>query len=205
MTGSDAIYVATYVEVLPPAADPGAALLRAEVEASANDPGVLRFEAYRRIDRSNQLVVLSVWRDERALVKHRSARHVKQLGEDLGPLLAAPNDSRQHHALTRGTPATLRRASITVVTHVDVVPPHKDGGAAALMLLAEASREHAGNLGFEVWRQNDRPNHFTIVETWTSRRALEAHVAAAETLAFRRQLATMTGALYDERRYRRLT
>ena len=91
--------------------------------------------------------------------------------------------------------------AVHVVTHVDVIPPRKDDGAAALESLARASRASAGNLRFDVVQQSSRPNHFTVIETWTDARSAEAHSMAAPTRAFRDTLAPMTGALYDERFY----
>jgi quinol monooxygenase YgiN len=90
------------------------------------------------------------------------------------------------------------------VTHVDVVPQHKDDAVVALEQLAEESQRHGGNVRFDVWQQTNRPNHFTVVETWSSRRTFDAHSMAGETRDFRSKLAGMTGALYDERLYRKL-
>ena len=55
---------------------------------------------------------------------------------------------------------------------------------------------------FDVWQQTNRPNHFTVVETWLNRPAYDAHFAHQQTKDFRGKLVTMTGALYDERLYR---
>ena len=74
--------------------------------------------------------------------------------------------------------------------------------AAALKQLAEDSRQHSGNLEFDVWQQTDRPNHFTAVEAWGSRGALNVHVMQKETREFRIKLAPMSGALYDKRLYK---
>ena len=88
-----------------------------------------------------------------------------------------------------------------VVTQVDVTPPNKDNATNALEQLADQSRKHTGNLRFDVWRQDSRPNHFTVVESWNSRGAFDVHGVQAQTVEFRNKLATMTGALYDERLY----
>ena len=79
--------------------------------------------------------------------------------------------------------------------------PRRAVDAAALESLARASRAGAGNLRFDVVQQASRPNHFTVIETWTDARSAEAHSMAAPTRAFRDALAPMTGALYDERFY----
>ena len=54
----------------------------------------------------------------------------------------------------------------------------------------------------EVVQQTNRPNHFTVVEIWKDAKAVAAHSMAAGTRRFRDALATATGALYDERKYR---
>ena len=89
-----------------------------------------------------------------------------------------------------------------VVTHVDVIPPRKDDGLAALKQLADAGRSSAGNVRFEVVQQTNRPNHFTVVEIWKDARAVEAHAMADATRRFRDALGPMSGALYDERMFK---
>lgn len=61
-----------------------------------------------------------------------------------------------------------------------------------------------GNIDYEVLQQENRMNHFTVVEEWTNRKALDAHGTGAQTRAFRERLSPMLGALYDERFYNEL-
>ena len=82
------------------------------------------------------------------------------------------------------------------------IPPKKDDGIAALKTLAEPSRKDAGNARYEVWQQNSRPNHFTLIETWKDEKALQAHWTAPHMKSFRDQLLPMSGSLYDERLYK---
>jgi quinol monooxygenase YgiN len=67
--------------------------------------------------------------------------------------------------------------------------------------LAEASRQDKGNIRFDVLQHAMRANHFTVVETWQSQSALDAHAAAAHTRQYRDQLQPMTGSPLDERVY----
>jgi quinol monooxygenase YgiN len=53
-----------------------------------------------------------------------------------------------------------------------------------------------------VLQQTNLANHFTLVEEWADRKALDAHIMAANTRLFREQLSPMEGALYDERFYK---
>jgi quinol monooxygenase YgiN len=55
-----------------------------------------------------------------------------------------------------------------------------------------------------VLQQANRTNHFTIVDEWTNRGALDAHDEASHTRTFRERLSPMEGALYDERFYEAL-
>lgn len=197
-------FTVTYVEVVPPSAAEGATLLTRYRDASARNADALRFEVMQRLDRPNQFAVLATWKSQNAYEAHVGTAHLTRLSQELAPLLAAPNDTRQHNGLAVGHVRAAGRASITAVTHVDVIPQHKDDGVVALQQLAEASRTHAGNLRFDAWQQTNRPNHFTVVETWSNRSGFDLHAMAAETRDFRTELAIITGALYDQRLYKTL-
>ena len=160
-------------------------------------------EVLQRIDRPNQFVVLGAWADQKAFDAHASGANMKGLNEKLGTTVAAPSDTRQHNGLSVA-PAKAGKDPIYVVTHVDVIPPQKDNGVAALQQLAGDSRNHQGNLQFDVWQQTNRPNHFTVVEAWANRGSFDVHEMQKPTREFRNKLATMTGALYDERLYKML-
>src|SRR2546430_905190 len=65
----------------------------------------------------------------------------------------------------------------------------------------EVGSRDAGTLRYEIVQQTNRPNHFTVIEIWASREALDAHGMAPHVREFRDRLAPMSGALYDERFY----
>ena len=141
------------------------------------------------------------WANAEAFESHTAGDAAKKLNEKLATMQAAPNDTRQHNALSVA-PAKPGKDAIVAVTHVDVIPPEKDNGANALEQLADGSRRHAGNLQFDAWRQTNRPNHFTLVESWANRGAFDVHEMQKETREFRMRLGPMSGALYDERLYK---
>lgn len=192
-------FTATYVEVGPRMARSAAPVLRAYREAGGKE--AVAFEVLQRVDRPNQFVVLGAWADAKAYETHAGGDAAKDMNEKLSRMLAAPSDTRQHNALAVA-PGRTSRGALFAVTHVDVIPPQKDNGVNAVKALAEESRKHAGNLRFDVWQQTNRPNHFTVVESWGSRGAFDVHGVQAQTVEFRTKLGTMTGALYDERLYR---
>jgi len=194
-------FTVTYVEVGPILAKVGAAALKTYKDASRNTEGNVSLEVLQRIDRPNQFVVLGAWADQKAFETHANGANLKALNEKLGTTTAAPSDTRTHNALAVA-PAKAGKDPIYVVTHVDVIPPQKDNGVAALQQLAADSRSHQGNLQFDVWQQTNRPNHFSVVEAWANRGAFDVHEMQKPTREFRNKLATMTGALYDERLYK---
>jgi quinol monooxygenase YgiN len=201
--GGATFFTVTYVEVGPLLAKVGAAALRAYREAARQDKGAVSLDVYQRIARPNQFAVLGAWTDEAAFAAHGAADHSRKLADKLATMLAAPVDTRTHAALSveAGKPG---RDRLVVITHVDVVPPEKDNGANALEQLADQSRKQSGNLAFDVWRQSNRPNHFTVVESWANHGAFDLHQMQKETREFRSKLAPMSGALYDERLYKTL-
>jgi quinol monooxygenase YgiN len=196
------LYTATYVEVVPPSASQAAQALQQYRQATGADPGALRMQVLQRTDRQSQFVILAAWKDQASLDAHGAGAAAKALRDALGPLLASPNDERVHTALSLGGgSAAPTGPPVYAVTHVDVIPPRKDDGLVLLKQLAEDSRRDAGSIGFDVLQQTSRPNHFTVIEAWMDRSALDAHIAAAHTRGFRERLAPMNGALYDERFY----
>jgi len=196
-------FTVTYVEVGPILAKVGAATLKTYKDAARKDEGAMSLEVLQRIDRPNQFVVLAAWANAKAFESHTGGDTAKKLNEKLATMQAAPNDTRQHNALSVA-PAKPGKDAIVAVTHVDVIPPEKDNGANALEQLADGSRRHAGNLQFDAWRQTNRPNHFTLVESWANRGAFDVHGMQKETREFRMRLGPMSGALYDERLYKAL-
>jgi quinol monooxygenase YgiN len=199
-----ALYTVTYVEVGATSAALGAGLVRRYGESSHRAAGAVRVEVLQRIDRPNQFTMLVAWTDQQAFEAHQAAQATRDLHDGLQPLLASPHEQRLHHGLSVASAAPGPAGAVYAVTHVDVIPPRKDDGVAALRQLAEESRKDSGLVRFDVVQQTNRPNHFTIVEVWASRQAFDTHGTAAHTKRFRTELAPMSGALYDERLYRRL-
>ena len=199
------IYSVTYIEVMPTSKADAVTLLRRYREAAQKEGGNLRCEVVQRIDQPHQFAVLEIWKDQAAFEAHGKSATTTGTREKIAAIRNAPTDERVHTALSIGPiDAPSVRGSIYIATHVDVIPPRKDDGVAALKRLGDDSRRGEGNLRFEVVQQVNRPNHFTVVEIWKDAKAVETHSMAAPTREFRDKLATMTGALYDERMYRAL-
>ena len=197
------VHSVVYVEVMPTSRADGVAALKRYRDATRKADGNLRCEVVSRIGQPHQLVVLEVWRDQKAFEAHRAAAPTTQMRENVTAIRSAPIDERVHRGLAVGPlqPGPSGDA-VYVVTHVDVIPPRKDDGLAALTQLATDSRGSAGNVRFEVVQQGNRPNHFTVVEIWKDAKAVEAHAMAEPMRRFRDALGPMSGALYDERLFK---
>jgi quinol monooxygenase YgiN len=92
-----------------------------------------------------------------------------------------------------------------VVTHVDVLGPNGAAEAAKMLhQFAADSRNDQGSVRFEVLRDPDRLNHFTLVEVWRTRQDFESHLAASHSRAFREKLQPMLGSPFDERLHKLL-
>src|SRR5579871_6480813 len=71
-----------------------------------------------------------------------------------------------------------------VVTYVDVFPNFAAETGRQMLQFAEDSRKDPGCVRFEVMRDVERTNHFTIVEVWQNRQAYEAHLGLATPRIF---------------------
>ncbi len=197
------IYSVIYVEVMPTSRADAVAELKRYREATRKEDGNLRCEIASRVGQPHQLVILEVWKDQKAHEAHGKSAGTAQLREKIQAIRNAPIDERVHIGVSVGSlqPGPGGDA-VYVVTHVDVIPPRKEDGLAAVKQLGDASRAATGNIRFEVVQQTNRPNHFTVVEIWKDAKAVETHSMAEATRQFRDKLGPMSGALYDERMYR---
>ncbi len=198
-------YVVTYIEVVPTAQGEAAGLLNQVAAASRKEAGNQRYDILQRLDRENQFVILEAWTDLKAAEAHAGGGALKQFKDKLKPLQASFYDERPSNGIAIApSPASVGKEAIYAVTHVDVIPPSKDDCIVMLKKLAEDTRKEPNAERFEAWQQNNRANHFTVMEIWKSRAAHDAHIATASTKEFREKLGPMSGALYDERLYKSL-
>jgi quinol monooxygenase YgiN len=206
MAQEAAIYVTTYIDVVPQSMEAAVAALKSEAAASRKDDGNREAQVLREIGRSDRFVVLETWMDKRAFAAHGKAPHVQQFRDQIKAIEAAPPDERVLATVwsnstlePKSTP--ISAPAVWVATHVDVMPDYEKDAALMLKTLGEASVKETGNLRFLAAHQPDRPNHFTLGEIWADRASFDAHQAAAPTRQFRDRLGPMLGALYDQRIY----
>ena len=86
-----------------------------------------------------------------------------------------------------------------VVTHIDVMPKFTKAGRDLVKQFAVEGRKDSGAVRIEVYEEVSRHNHSTVVEVWSSRKAYEDHLGAAQTRAYRAKLQPMLGSPFDER------
>jgi quinol monooxygenase YgiN len=202
----DAVYLTTYVEVLPfeaPSAQSKATVtLEHYREASRKEAGNLRFDVLTELGRPDRLVILEAWRDAASFDAHDKADSTVRYRQAIDTMQSVPPDIRNNAALLLDArPRDNRPGAIYVVTHIDVTGDHKDDCVALLRSMSADTIKDAGNLRYDVFQQKNRPNHFTVVEAWANRKAQADHAGAAHTRTFREKLLPMAGALYDERLY----
>lgn len=94
-----AVYVVTYVDVVPTALGQGEGILRTFAANSRKVPGCVRFELLQQSDRHNHFVLLEAWQDQAAFDAFTGADQTRQFRAQMQPLLGSPFDERLHHEL----------------------------------------------------------------------------------------------------------
>ena len=194
----------TYIEVTPSGETETASLLKQLAAASRKEAGSVSYTVLQHIERPSQFAILETWSDGKALEAHDGAASMKQFREKLDHLRVGFYDERLDTGIDVVPLAAPTKDAIYVVTHVDVTGPFKDDAIVMMKKLAADSRREGGAERFEVWQQNNRLNHFTLVEIWKDKAALDTHARAGASREFRETVGGMLGALYDDRRYRSL-
>jgi quinol monooxygenase YgiN len=201
-TADAQVYVLTYLEVGSDSAKAAADLMHKLRHGMRTEKGVVGDTLLIERGRPTRLAVLDAFPDKAAADAHAANLDTQKFRGDLHPMLVAPPDVR--HLITVDTkPQTAPSGprAVYVLTHVDVIPTFKEQTEAALKSLAAAARQDPGCLRWDVLVQDNRANHFTVVETWRDIGAFERYRSAAATRDFRDKLGPMQGALYDQRLY----
>jgi quinol monooxygenase YgiN len=192
-------YTVAYVESRADATRAARAALEHYRDASRKHDGLVREEFFEQSGRPGHFAVVETWRDQQAF-DARDAVAQQQFGDALKPIRVSDYDQRPYRALSVEPSArSTGRETVYVISHVDVTPSPLV--APMLKRLAEASRQEAGNLRFDVLQSTMRANHFTVIEAWKTSQALASHVAATHTRHYRDELGPLTGSPLDERVY----
>ena len=196
------LYIVTYFDVAPTSTQQSAGIIREAADASRKGDGNAGFEAFEEIGRPNRFALLESWRDRKASDAHDAGTGATALRDKLQPLTIGGFGVRVHSGLSIAAPKGQASAeTVYVLTHVDVFPVHKDQAIELVKAQAEAARKDDGNLRYDVVQWDGHPNHFTLIEVWRDRKALDASVTTPHNKQFRDKLTPLEGALYDERLY----
>ncbi len=197
-------YVVTYIEVAPKAIAETRGLIAAHCTDAHKAPGLLEMDALQQLGRANHFAILEKWQSVKARDDYAATDTAKSFVAGLGPVSIAGYDERLHVPLAVSASEAALSGSLVVLTHVDLIPTFKEAGVPKVKEFAEASRGSDGNLRFDVLTQAGRTNHLTVVESWSSAAAKEAHISSSLARTFRQSLMPMSGSLYDEREYNAL-
>ena len=195
------VYLVAYVDILPASRTTMVAALKQYREATVRESGDTRLDTLEQVGRPGHFVVVERWKDQATLDAHRLTAHAKAFRDAMQPIRVSGYDERPYKVLS--TASGVQSAGgrpVYVVSHVDI----GGGGGQAdapgmLRRLAEASRQEQGALRFDVLQHAMRANHFTVVEVWRDQSALDTHVAAPHTRAYRDTLQPISGSPVDER------
>ena len=196
--------IVTYVESSSAKAPALAADLKVYARQIERQPAKPQVTLLRESGRPNRMVVLEQWPDVTSVAIPEAGT---LLAAKAQPEIQAPIDRRVNHPLTPVPASALDPAvnlgkapAFFVLMHVDV-----GRGAGDVPKLLAAQRDAvlaaAGALGYEVAVQDQKPNHFALLEIWKSRAAYEAYTATAPAEDLRRQLSDLIGAPFDDRFY----
>jgi quinol monooxygenase YgiN len=194
------MYGIHYLEVIPASRTMAIAALKQYRAASQKEDGYVAVDFFEQIGRSAHFVILEKWTDQKSFDAHAMADSSKQL---LGKISTVRLGLDQNAYKTFAVSETARPndKTVVVVSHVDTAGNQADA-PAVLRRLAEMSRKEKGNIRFDVLQNAKRPNHFTVLETWQSQDALDAHAIAAHTREYRDTIQVVLGSPLDERLFK---
>jgi quinol monooxygenase YgiN len=191
------MYGVHYLEVTPASRGMAIAALKQYAAASRKDDGYTSVDFFEQIGRPAHFVILEKWTDQKSFDAHAMADSTKQLFSKISTVRLGLDQNAYRTFATSESARTNDRA-VVVVSHVDTAGNQADA-PTVLRRLAEMSRKEKGNVRFDILQNAKRPNHFTVLETWQSQDALEAHAIAAHTREYRDSIQTVLGSPLDER------
>ena len=91
------------------------------------------------------------------------------------------------------------------VAYVDVMPSAKATAVAAFKQYRDASTKEPGFVRFELFEQDGRDGHFSLIETWASSGTYDTHSAGAASKDWRSKIDMIRLSDYDQRPYKTLS
>ncbi len=116
------VYVSTYYEVNPGAANQALGFLKEYRDAARMEPGATSVQVFQETGWPSRFVTMEVWRDWAAYDAHTKAAPRTQLHLKTLPMQYGPPDARTH-LVHFETPSIAPTANtIYVISHLDVTP-----------------------------------------------------------------------------------
>jgi quinol monooxygenase YgiN len=202
-SSDEAIYGVTALDVAPPAANQGVALLKQYRDAALKQAGNLGVTLLQEADRRNRFIIYEAWKDQTSYEGNETAPHTANLRDKLKPIAGAPYD-RRNYSVISVAPGQQAAGGDTIYMHLhlDVFPPGINATLAAAKAVAEAARKGEGNLRFDVVRSVNPPlSHTTLLAAWQSRKAFDAYENSAYARRFRDIVGPLLGSPFDDRLY----
>ncbi|AMB43321.1 putative quinol monooxygenase [Methylobacterium sp. AMS5] len=168
------------ISVKPEAMDGFLAVMRANARASRAEAGNVSFDAYRRADCGNELLLMERWADEAAVEAHGQTPHLQAVVDRVeSDLNGAPQELHlvRLSPMAPEKPITDPAATRNVAVTLHVKPEKREAFQQALLDVVEPSRAAPGNFAFDVYCHEDDEGTFFIMERWTNAAAHEAHLA----------------------------
>ncbi len=199
---SDVVFhIVSYIDVIPSSRTAAITALKQYRDASRKDAGYVSMDLFEQVGRPAHFLVLEKWSDEKSFQAHGAAESTKQLMTNLTPTrLGFDQRSYRTFAVASG-PAGVNDRSIIVVSHIDTAGTQVDA-PTLLRQLAETSRKEEGNVRFDIVQLALRPNHFSLIETWQTQKAQDAHILASHTRQFRDTIQPVLGSPLDQRLFK---
>lgn len=102
-------------------------------------------------------------------------------------------------ALVVGTQAHADPSAIQSVAHIDIMPDDLAKVADAFARYVKAAPKEPGAIEVKMVQQIGAPNHFSLFEVWSDKRAYNDHVSSPSAREFKKAIAPYLGSPYDER------
>ena len=83
------------ISVVPEKVDDFIAATLANAQASRLEPGIAQFDLLRRLDEPYAFVLVEVYRDEQAPVRHKETAHYQLWASTVAPMMASPRQSQK--------------------------------------------------------------------------------------------------------------
>jgi quinol monooxygenase YgiN len=196
-------YAVSYVDVMPSARAAMVAAVKQYRDMSRKEDGYVRFDLLEQVGWPGHFAIVETWKDQKTFDAHGMAAHVTQFQDTIRSIRLSGYDQRPYKTLTVASASAAGNGqAMHVVAHVDTVGGPQADAPGIVTRFAETSRKEQGSLRFDVLQHTMRANHFTVIETWQSQQALDAHAAAPHTKQHRDRLQPITGSPLDERLYK---